>query len=73
MRKCWIQMWWGQGHQREMVVLSVPSEMPHGKCNESQDTVTLLETVLMSTEGETRIREVEGFMKSIWTKSGTDE
>jgi hypothetical protein len=55
------------------MVLSVSSETPHCKGNESQDTVALLETVLMSTERETRLREVEGFMKSTWTKSGTDE
>jgi hypothetical protein len=46
-----------------MMVLSVTSKTPHCKGNESQDTVTLLETVLMSTERETRLREAEGFMK----------
>jgi hypothetical protein len=35
------------------MVLSVSSETPHCKGNESQDIVTLLETVLMSTERET--------------------
>jgi hypothetical protein len=35
------------------MVLPVSSEMPHYKGNESQDTITLLETVLMSTERET--------------------
>jgi hypothetical protein len=35
------------------MVLPVPSEMLHCKGNESQDIVTLLETVLMSTERET--------------------
>jgi hypothetical protein len=55
------------------MVLSVPSETPHCKGNESQDTVALLETVPMSIERETRLREAEGFMKSTWTKSGTDE
>jgi hypothetical protein len=33
------------------VVLPVPSETSHWKGNESQDTVVLLETVLMSTKG----------------------
>jgi hypothetical protein len=33
------------------VVLPVSSETSHWKGNESQDTVALLETVLMSTEG----------------------
>jgi hypothetical protein len=33
--------------------LSVSFETPHYKGNESQDTVALLETVLMSTERET--------------------
>jgi hypothetical protein len=46
------------------MVLSVPSETPHCKGNESQDTVALLETVLMSTERETRLQEAKGFMKS---------
>jgi hypothetical protein len=55
------------------MVLFVTSETPHCKGNESQDIVALLETVLMSTERETRLREAEGFMKSTWTKSGTDE
>jgi hypothetical protein len=36
-----------------MVVFPVSSETPHCKGNESQDTVSLLETVLMSTERET--------------------
>jgi hypothetical protein len=44
--------------------LSVSSETPHYKGNESQDIVTLLETVLMSTERETRLQEAKGFMKS---------
>jgi hypothetical protein len=51
----------------------VPSESPHCKGNESQDMVALLEIVLMSTEREMRLREVEGFTKSTWIKSGTDE
>ena len=33
------------------MVLSVPSKTLHCKGNESQDTVALLETVLMSTKG----------------------
>jgi hypothetical protein len=33
------------------MVLLVSSETSHWKGNESQDTVTLLETVLMSTKG----------------------
>jgi hypothetical protein len=33
------------------MVLFVSSETPHCKGNEIQDTVALLETVLMSTEG----------------------
>jgi hypothetical protein len=39
------------------MVLYVSSEAPHCKGNESQDTVALLETVLMSTEkGDTTPR-----------------
>jgi hypothetical protein len=34
------------------MVLPVPSETPHCKGNESQDIVTLLETMLMSTKRE---------------------
>jgi hypothetical protein len=34
------------------MVLPVSSETPHCKGNESQDIVTLLETVLMSTKRE---------------------
>jgi hypothetical protein len=48
-----------------MMVLSVPSETPHYKGNESQDIVALLETVSMSTKRETRLQEAKGFMKSI--------
>jgi hypothetical protein len=32
------------------VVLPMPSKTSHWKGNESQDTITLLETVLMSTK-----------------------
>jgi hypothetical protein len=59
-------------NQRAMMVLSVPSETPHCKGNESQDIVSLLETVLMSTERETRLQEEKGFMKSMEIRSGTD-
>jgi hypothetical protein len=45
------------------MVLSVPSETPHCKGNESQDIVALLETMLMSTKRETRIQEEKGFVK----------
>jgi hypothetical protein len=41
------------------MVLSVPSETPHCKGNESQDTFTHLETVLISTERETRLQEAK--------------
>jgi hypothetical protein len=46
------------------MVLPVSSETPHCKGNESQDTVALLETMLMSTKRETRLQEAKGFMKS---------
>jgi hypothetical protein len=46
------------------MVLSVSSETSHFEGNESQDIVAHLETVLMSTERETRLREAEGFVKS---------
>jgi hypothetical protein len=44
--------------------LPVPSETSHCKSNESQYTVALLETVLMSTKRETRLQEEKGFVKS---------
>jgi hypothetical protein len=47
------------------MVLSVPSETPHGKGNESQDNVALLETILMSIEREMQLQESKGFMKSM--------
>jgi hypothetical protein len=50
----------------------MPSENPHCKGNESQDTATLLETVLTSKERETRLQEEKGFMKSTEMRSGTD-
>jgi hypothetical protein len=53
------------------MILSVSSETPHCKGNESQDIVALLETVLMSTERET-LQEEKGFMKSTEMRSGTD-
>jgi hypothetical protein len=37
------------------MVLPVSSETPHCKGNESQDIVSLLENVLMSTKRETRL------------------
>jgi hypothetical protein len=43
----------------------MPSETPHCKGNESQDTIALLETVLMSTERETRLQEAKVFLNSI--------
>jgi hypothetical protein len=46
------------------MILSVSSETPHCKGNESQDIVSLLETVLMSTGRETRLQEAKGFVKS---------
>jgi hypothetical protein len=46
------------------MVLLVSSETPHCKGNESQDTVALLETVLMSKKRESRLQEAKGFMKS---------
>jgi hypothetical protein len=45
------------------MVLPVPSDMPHHKGNESQDMVSLLETVLMLTKKETQIKEGNGFVK----------
>jgi hypothetical protein len=46
------------------MVLHVLFETHHCKGNENQDTVALLETVLISTERETRLQEENGFMKS---------
>jgi hypothetical protein len=54
------------------MVLSMSSKTPHCKDNESQDIVALLKIVLTSTEKETRLQEVEGFMKSTEMRSGTD-
>jgi hypothetical protein len=54
------------------MILSVSSETPHCKGNESQDIVSLLETLLMSTRRETRLQEEKGFMKSTEMISGTD-
>jgi hypothetical protein len=42
----------------------VSYETPHCKGNYIQDIVALLETVLMSTERETRLQESKDFMKS---------
>jgi hypothetical protein len=47
-----------------MMFLSVSFETPHCKGNESQYIVSLLETMLMSTERETPLQEENGFMKS---------
>jgi hypothetical protein len=47
------------------VVFPVSSETPHCKGNEIQDTIALLETMLMSTERETRLQEEKGFIKSM--------
>jgi hypothetical protein len=44
------------------MILSVSSETPHCGGNESQDTIVLLGTVLMSTEREMRLHEAKGFM-----------
>jgi hypothetical protein len=54
------------------MILSVPSETPHCKGNESQDTAALLETVLVSTEREMRLEEAKGFMKSTKMRSSID-
>jgi hypothetical protein len=43
----------------------MPFEAPHCKGNESQDMVSLMETMLMSTEREMRLQEAKGFLKSI--------
>jgi hypothetical protein len=54
------------------MILYVPSKTPHCKGNVSQDTITLLETMLTSTERETRLQEEKGFIKSTEMRSGTD-
>jgi hypothetical protein len=54
------------------MILSVSCKTPHCKGNESQDTASLMETVLMLIERETRIQEAKGFMKSTEMISGTD-
>jgi hypothetical protein len=46
------------------MVLSMSSETPRFKGNESQDNVSLLETIMMSTERETQLQEEKGFRKS---------
>jgi hypothetical protein len=46
------------------MILYVSSETPHCEGNESQDTTSLLGTVLMSTEREKQLQEGKGFMKS---------
>jgi hypothetical protein len=51
------------------MVLSIPSEAPHCKGNESQDNVALLENVFILTERETQLQEAKGFMKSTEIRS----
>jgi hypothetical protein len=51
------------------MVLSVSSETPHCKGNESQDIVALLETVLMSTDREMQLQEAKGFMNFVEIRS----
>jgi hypothetical protein len=50
------------------MVLSVSFETPHCKGNESQDTVTLLEIVLMLTKRETRLQEAKGLREIHWIR-----
>jgi hypothetical protein len=47
-----------------MMILYVPSETPHCGGNEIQDIISLLGTVMTSTEREMRLQEAKGFMKS---------
>jgi hypothetical protein len=54
------------------MILFVPPKTPHCKGNESQDTSSLMETVLMLTERETQLQETKGFVKSTEMISGTD-
>jgi hypothetical protein len=42
------------------MVLPVPFETSHWKGNESQDTVALLETVLVSTKRGMQLQEAKG-------------
>jgi hypothetical protein len=46
------------------MVLSVSSETLHCKGNEIQYIVSLMETMMMLIERETRLQEENGFMKS---------
>jgi hypothetical protein len=55
-----------------MMVLFVSFETPHCKGNESEDIVTLLETVWMSTEKETQLQEAKGCMKYMEIRSRND-
>jgi hypothetical protein len=48
-----------------MMILFVPSETPHCKGNESQDTTAVMENMMMLTERETRLQEAKGFVKSM--------
>jgi hypothetical protein len=52
--------------------LSMSSETPHCKGNESQYNVAHLETMLMSIERATQLQDSKGFVKSIEIRSGTD-
>jgi hypothetical protein len=54
------------------MILFVSYATLHCKGNESQYNVALLETVLMLTRRETRLQEVNGFMKSTKMISSTD-
>jgi hypothetical protein len=55
------------------MVLSVSSETPHCKGNESQDIPALLETMLMLIERETRLQEEKGIYEIHWIRSRTDK
>jgi hypothetical protein len=55
------------------MALSMSFESPHCKGNESQDIVSLLETMLMSTKRETRLQEAKGLYKIHWIRSRADK
>jgi hypothetical protein len=55
------------------MVLSVSYETRHCKGNESQDTITLLENVLMLTEKGDATPRSKGLHEIHWMRSGTDE
>jgi hypothetical protein len=46
------------------MVLPVLFETPYCKGNDIQDTITLMEIVLMSTKRDVRLQEAKGFVKS---------